>query len=85
MPASSRFPAFAPPRSGSAAERLIERLQRDPVAERQARVAGLRPNPAPLDPKYFSDVTGGPLHGANRHLDALFPPPPTEPPGDARV
>jgi dimethylhistidine N-methyltransferase len=53
--------------------RMIDRLTRDPVAERAALVAGLRARPAAIPPKYFYDPLGSALYGAICELPEYYP------------
>ena len=53
--------------------RLVDRLRRDPAAERAALVAGLRAKPAAIPPKYFYDPLGCALYGAICELPEYYP------------
>ncbi len=53
--------------------RILERLVRDPAAERAALVAGLRASPAAIPPKYFYDAVGCALFGAICELPEYYP------------
>jgi dimethylhistidine N-methyltransferase len=53
--------------------RMVNRLARDPAAERAALVAGLRAKPAAIPPKYFYDPLGGALYGAICELPEYYP------------
>ena len=44
--------------------RIVDRLRRDPDAERRALAAGLTATPASIPPKYFYDAVGCALYGA---------------------
>jgi dimethylhistidine N-methyltransferase len=52
--------------------RVVHRLERDPVAERAALVAGLRASPANIPPKYFYDPLGCALYGAICELPSYY-------------
>ncbi len=52
---------------------LVDRLALDPVAEREALVAGLLATPATLAPKYFYDELGCALYGAICQLPEYYP------------
>jgi dimethylhistidine N-methyltransferase len=53
--------------------RLVDRLVRDPGAERSALVASLRARPAAIAPKYFYDELGSALYGAICELPEYYP------------
>lgn len=53
--------------------RLVDRLVRDPGAERSALIAGLRARPAVVPPKYFYDELGSALYGAICELPEYYP------------
>lgn len=53
--------------------RLVDRLVRDPGAERSALIAGLRARPAVIPPKYFYDELGSALYGAICELPEYYP------------
>ena len=53
--------------------RLVDRLVRDPGAERSAVVAALRARPAAIPPKYFYDELGSALYGAICELPEYYP------------
>src|SRR5262249_20584656 len=53
--------------------RIVERLARDPDAERRALVAGLVASPAVIAPKYFYDALGCALFGAICELPEYYP------------
>lgn len=53
--------------------RILERLVRDPAAERAALVAGLLASPAAIPPKYFYDALGCALYGAICELPEYYP------------
>jgi dimethylhistidine N-methyltransferase len=53
--------------------RVVDRLERDPAAERVALVAGLRATPARIPPKYFYDALGCALFGAICELPEYYP------------
>jgi L-histidine N-alpha-methyltransferase len=53
--------------------RILERLVRDPAAERAALVAGLAASPAAIPPKYFYDAVGCALFGAICELPEYYP------------
>jgi dimethylhistidine N-methyltransferase len=53
--------------------RIVDRLARDPAAERAALVAGLRAKPAAIPPKYFYDSLGSALYGAICELPEYYP------------
>jgi L-histidine N-alpha-methyltransferase len=55
------------------AHRLVHRLVIDPVAERDALVAGLRATPARIPPKYFYDALGCALFAAICELPEYYP------------
>jgi dimethylhistidine N-methyltransferase len=55
------------------AVRIVERGARDPAAERDALVAGLRATPATIPPKYFYDAVGCALFGAICALPEYYP------------
>ena len=52
--------------------RVVHRLHRDPSAELQALVAGLRAKPASIPPKYFYDPLGCALYGAICELPTYY-------------
>ncbi len=52
---------------------MVNRLTRDPAAERAALVTGLRAKPAAIPPKYFYDPLGGALYGAICELPEYYP------------
>jgi dimethylhistidine N-methyltransferase len=54
--------------------RMIDRLVRDPAAERGLLVAGLRARPAAIAPKYLYDSLGCALFGAICELPEYYPP-----------
>ena len=60
-------------RNSSMPYRILTRLRRDPAAERQALVAGLRATPATIPPKYFYDALGCALFGAICELPEYYP------------
>jgi len=53
--------------------RIVDRLVRDPAAERRALVAGLTARPAAIAPKYFYDPLGCALFGAICELAEYYP------------
>jgi dimethylhistidine N-methyltransferase len=53
--------------------RIVERLVRDPAAERRALVAGLMATPATIAPKYFYDALGCALFAAICELPEYYP------------
>ena len=53
--------------------RIVDRLVRDPAAERRALVAGLVARPAAIAPKYFYDALGCALFGAICELAEYYP------------
>jgi dimethylhistidine N-methyltransferase len=53
--------------------RIVERLVRDPAAERRALLAGLMATPASIAPKYFYDAVGCALFGAICELPEYYP------------
>ncbi|MFO1314478.1 MAG: L-histidine N(alpha)-methyltransferase [Burkholderiales bacterium] len=53
--------------------RIVDRLARDPDAERRALVAGLVATPAVIPPKYFYDAVGCALYGAICELPEYYP------------
>ncbi len=53
--------------------RILERLVRDPAAERAALVDGLRRTPAAIPPKYFYDALGCALFAAICELPEYYP------------
>jgi dimethylhistidine N-methyltransferase len=53
--------------------RLVDKLARDPAAERAALVAALRARPASIPPKYFYDALGCALYGAICELPEYYP------------
>ena len=53
--------------------RMVDRLVRDPAAERGLLVAGLRARPARIAPKYFYDALGCALFGAICELPEYYP------------
>ena len=53
--------------------RILERLVRDPAAERAALVDGLRRTPAAVPPKYFYDALGCALFAAICELPEYYP------------
>jgi len=57
----------------AAAERIVQRLDRDPAAERRALLDGLRAIPASIAPKYFYDALGCALFGAICELPEYYP------------
>lgn len=54
--------------------RLVDRLVRDPAAERRALAGALRANPASIAPKYLYDALGCALYGAICELPEYYPP-----------
>lgn len=52
---------------------LVDRLARDPAAERAALIAGLRARPASIPPKYFYDALGCALYAAICELPEYYP------------
>jgi dimethylhistidine N-methyltransferase len=53
--------------------RMVDRLVRDPAAERRSLGAGLRASPATIAPKYFYDALGCALFGAICELPEYYP------------
>ena len=53
--------------------RIVDRLRRDPDAERRALAAGLTATPASIPPKYFYDAVGCALYGAICELPEYYP------------
>jgi dimethylhistidine N-methyltransferase len=53
--------------------RMVDRVARDPAAERQAVVAALRRRPAAIAPKYLYDRLGCALFGAICELPEYYP------------
>jgi len=53
--------------------RILERLVRDPAAERAALIAGLVRTPAAIPPKYFYDALGCALFAAICELPEYYP------------
>lgn len=53
--------------------RIINRLNVDHVAERARLIAGLRTEPASIEPKYFYDELGCTLYAAICQLDEYYP------------
>jgi len=52
---------------------IVDRLHRDPEAERRALVAGLVASPASIPPRYFYDTLGCALYGAICELPEYYP------------
>ena len=53
--------------------RIVQRLVREPLAERAALIAGLVATPAVIPPKYFYDALGCALFGAICELPEYYP------------
>src|SRR5262252_7699524 len=53
--------------------RMVDRLVRDPAAERRALAATLCARPATIAPKYFYDAVGSALFGAICELPEYYP------------
>ena len=62
-----------PPGFADVGERLVDRLVRDPDAERRALIEGLHARPASISPKYFYDALGCALYGAICELPEYYP------------